>query len=263
MAAPVAAEVLDGAMATVEYRIARGRHDAAAVGGAWLAGAEIESSAARRQPLTFEVGSRMVLPVLDHAVRRLAVGEETAVTTTARDAFGPDWCSANDTSLHEEMVVAVRLLGVSWPYEALEKEVTARLAYADEAKTRGNELYRTKEPRRALQCYRSAEKALSGMQTILKESQYEARYRNMMTALRLNMAACCIQCGESWTEKAIAYCSKVLAEDEHNTKALFRRAQAYKQLGIDEEARSDLVTAAALEPQNKEVLLALAKLHPA
>ena len=158
MAAPVAAEVLDGAMATVEYRIARGRHDAAAVGGAWIAGAEIESSAARRQPLTFEVGSRMVLPVLDHAVRRLAVGEETgapvrprraplccgvsceiapagcgassrtartlplsAVTTTARDAFGPDWCSANDTSLHEEMVVAVRLLGVSWPYEALEK----------------------------------------------------------------------------------------------------------------------------------------------
>jgi len=106
----------------------------------------------------------MVLPVLDHAVRRLAVGEETgapvrprraplccgvsceiapagcgassrtartlplsAVTTTARDAFGPDWCSANDTSLHEEMVVAVRLLGVSWPYEALEKVPACRV----------------------------------------------------------------------------------------------------------------------------------------
>ena len=86
MAAPVAAEVLDGAMATVEYRIARGRHDAAAVGGAWLAGAEIESSAARRQPLTFEVGSRMVLPVLDHAVRRLAVGEETGAPVRPRRA---------------------------------------------------------------------------------------------------------------------------------------------------------------------------------
>lgn len=67
----------DGAMATVEYRIARGGHDEMVANGAWLAGAEIESSAARRQPLTFEVGSKMVLPVLDHAVRRLALGAET------------------------------------------------------------------------------------------------------------------------------------------------------------------------------------------
>jgi hypothetical protein len=64
----------DGDMATVEYRIARGGHDEMVANGAWLAGAEIESSAARRQPLTFEVGSKMVLPVLDHAVRRLALG---------------------------------------------------------------------------------------------------------------------------------------------------------------------------------------------
>jgi hypothetical protein len=43
------------------------------------------------------------------------------VATTARDAFGADWCAANGVPLHEEIVVAVRLLGVSWPYEDLEK----------------------------------------------------------------------------------------------------------------------------------------------
>lgn len=72
----------DGAMATVEYRIARGGHDEKAANGAWLAGAEIESSAARRQPLTFEVGGKMVLPVLDHAVRRLTIGAETGAPCT-------------------------------------------------------------------------------------------------------------------------------------------------------------------------------------
>jgi hypothetical protein len=64
----------DGAMASVEYRVAHG--DGAAVDSAWEGGVELESSAAGR-PLTFEVGSRMVLPVIDHAVRRLVVGNET------------------------------------------------------------------------------------------------------------------------------------------------------------------------------------------
>ena len=168
----------DGNMATVEYRIARGGHDEMIANGAWLAGEEIESSAARRQPLTFEVGSKMVLPVLDHAVRRLALGAETgaactcapasdayrlfvgallgsmsqsaplltgacaathpaAVATTAQDAFGADWCSANGVPLHEEIVVAVRLLGVSWPYEDLEKVPAVARAGSSRAHSSG------------------------------------------------------------------------------------------------------------------------------
>lgn len=69
----------DGAMATVEYRVAHGGDAAGNVKSVWETGAEIESSTAQRRPLTFEVGSRMVLPLLDHAVRRLAVGEETCI----------------------------------------------------------------------------------------------------------------------------------------------------------------------------------------
>lgn len=68
------ARASDGAMASVEYRVAHG--DGAAVDSAWEGGVELESSAEGR-PLTFEVGSRMVLPVIDHAVRRLVVGNET------------------------------------------------------------------------------------------------------------------------------------------------------------------------------------------
>ena len=65
----------DGSMVTLEYRIAS---DVTA--NPWQTGTEIERSPAHR-PLTFEVGSRMVLPLIDHAVRRLDVGEETGSTT--------------------------------------------------------------------------------------------------------------------------------------------------------------------------------------
>ena len=67
----------DGSMVTLEYRIAR---DGNCTAIPWQTGTEIERSPAHR-PLTFEVGSRMVLPLIDHAVRRLDVGEETGITT--------------------------------------------------------------------------------------------------------------------------------------------------------------------------------------
>jgi len=54
--------VRDGSMVTVEYRASHG--DGVTAESAWKVGTEIESSAAQRQPLTFEVGSRMALPVL-------------------------------------------------------------------------------------------------------------------------------------------------------------------------------------------------------
>ena len=68
-------QVGDGAMATVDYRIAHGRGVQTA--DAWQAGVELESSVGQQKTITFEVGSRMVLPLLDHAVRRLSVGQET------------------------------------------------------------------------------------------------------------------------------------------------------------------------------------------
>jgi len=69
----------DGSMVTLEYRIARDG-DGNCTANPWQTGTEIERSLAHR-PLTFEVGSRMVLPLIDHAVRRLDVGEETGGTT--------------------------------------------------------------------------------------------------------------------------------------------------------------------------------------
>ena len=82
----MAGGVAEGAVVTVEYRLAcsgtahlaDGVHAGTDI-NAWQSGVELESSAAQRRPLTFEVGSRMALPLLDHAVRRLAVGDETGV----------------------------------------------------------------------------------------------------------------------------------------------------------------------------------------
>ena len=301
----------EGAVVTVEYRLAcsgtahlaDGVHTGTDI-DAWQCGVELESSAAQRRPLTFEVGSRMALPLLDHTVRRLAVGDETgvpdgcgahrrrmlcspsatlslgrscvlvpsgpsshivvrpaAVSGSARDVMGAEWCTANGIALEEGVCLAIRLVALSWPHRALASAVTARLDHAEEAKRRGNELYKAKQAKRALQHYRVAERALAGLD-ILEDGALKDQYRKVLMAVRLNSAACCVQLGERWAGRAISKCSKVIDLDPQNIKALYRRAQAYQLLSRPDDARQDLVAAASLEPQNIEVLGFLAKLHP-
>ena len=139
--------------------------------------------------------------------------------------------------------------------------MTARLDHAEEAKRRGNELYKAKQSKRALQHYRIAERALAGLD-ILEDGALKDQYRKVLVAVHLNSAACCVQLGEQWAGRAISKCTKVIDLDPENIKALYRRAQAYHLLSRPDDARQDLVSAASLQPQNIEVLGFLAKLHP-
>ncbi|KAK3750014.1 hypothetical protein QZH41_008662, partial [Actinostola sp. cb2023] len=61
-----------------------------------------------------------------------------------------------------------------------------------------------------------------------------------------NLAACHIA-GSRWP-KVVDYCSKVLAYQTNNAKALFRRGQAYMNLNDIDRAREDLIKAHELEP---------------
>ena len=197
----------------------------------------------------------VVRPILSHLVR------PAAVSGSARDVMGAEWCTANGIALEEGVRLAIRLVALSWPHRALASAVTARLDHAEEAKRRGNELYKAKQSKRALQHYRIAERALAGLD-ILEDGALKDQYRKVLVAVRLNSAACCVQLGEQWAGRAISKCTKVIDLDPENIKALYRRAQAYHLLSRPDDARQDLVSAASLQPQNIEVLGFLAKLHP-
>ncbi|CAM8889663.1 unnamed protein product [Rhodiola kirilowii] len=71
--------------------------------------------------------------------------------------------------------------------------------------------------------------------------QLFGKYRDMALAVKnpchLNMAACVIKLKRF--NEAIGHCSIVLAEDENNAKALFRRGKAKSELGQIDAARED------------------------
>lgn len=62
-----------------------------------------------------------------------------------------------------DICIAIRLIDISWPYATLQNAATSRLLRAESAKAKGNDLYRTKQPKLALRHYRQAEKALAGI----------------------------------------------------------------------------------------------------
>uniref|UniRef100_A0A7S0QYU3 peptidylprolyl isomerase n=1 Tax=Pyramimonas obovata TaxID=1411642 RepID=A0A7S0QYU3_9CHLO len=68
----------------------------------------------------------------------------------------------------------------------------------------------------------------------------------------LNNAAMCYLKLEKFKEAQTA-CDKVLDMDAQNVKALFRRGQALLKIGAINDAKTDLLAAAKLEPKNKEI----------
>jgi len=77
----------------------------------------------------------------------------------------------------------------------------------------------------------------------------------------LNLAACYLKL-QKW-DKAIHNATEALRIDAKNSKALFRRAQAYIQHKNWEAAKNDLIAAEKHDPTNAEVKSALAKVQSA
>ena len=78
---------------------------------------------------------------------------------------------------------------------------------------------------------------------------------DLVVAARLNESLCQLKL-EQWADAAT--CSGVLARQPQSAKALYRRAQAHRRLGLDADARDDLRKAARAAPKDPEIRRALA-----
>ncbi|EEC67673.1 hypothetical protein OsI_35103 [Oryza sativa Indica Group] len=129
--------------------------------------------------------------------------------------------------------------------------VEERIEAADRRKIEGNEYFKEKKFEEAMQQYEMAI-AYMGDDFMF---QLFGKYRDMALAVKnpchLNMAACLIKLKRF--DEAIAQCSIVLAEDENNVKALFRRGKARAELGQTESAREDFLKAKKHSPEDKEI----------
>lgn len=129
--------------------------------------------------------------------------------------------------------------------------VEERIGAADRRKMDGNALFKEEKLEEAMQQYEMAI-AYMGDDFMF---QLFGKYRDMALAVKnpchLNMAACLIKLKRC--EEAIGQCSIVLAEDENNAKALFRRGKARAELGQTDAAREDFLKARKYSPDDKAI----------
>lgn len=110
-------------------------------------------------------------------------------------------------------------------------------------KNQGNQLHGIGKYSEAAEKYQRAKDNLSGMTT--------SEASNLRLACSLNLMSCYLKTQQY--DKTVAEGSEILENDSKNLKALYRRGQAYKELGQLKLALTDLNKAAQVAPDDETV----------
>jgi tetratricopeptide (TPR) repeat protein len=125
---------------------------------------------------------------------------------------------------------------------------TELIVTATSLKEEGNEFFKNGDLIRASRAYK---KGVSILKPINKENTGDAQVKSLIVTLSNNLSMLCLQQGKPKLSLDVA--TKAIQVDDTNCKAYYRRAMAYKKLGMFKEAKKDLKDAYKCDPDNKTV----------
>lgn len=190
---------------------------------------------------------------LEMAVCSMKEGEVAEVVINDSSlAFGSEGLPASNVPADAVVTYTVTVHSFVNGKEAFELDAPQKLELAQKRKAQGNAAFKKGHWSTAAALYTKAESAVSA------EASFEADAKVTVAALQqsvaLNQAAVALKIGKY--KEAAGHANKVLDKSPGHVKALYRRCQAYTELGDFIEAENDIKSALLTEPESRDLLLA-------